>query len=159
MALATSNVDMEVKWSFENIVVVGAAPIKINNGLSLTFTPTKDNSVYNRLYRKTFSLATTATQLIDLASFTDDYNAGAAVVLTRACAIIITGTQDFRFEPNAAANPLPWFFGIAANYTTWLANGGFCAFKEVTFTTGSKLLLTNSGAGTGVFQVAIIGGT
>lgn len=159
MALNTSNVDMAIKWTVENTVITGADPIKINDYLSLTFTPTRTNAAYNRLLRKTYSLAGAATQVVDLGSYTDDYNAGAAVTLTKACAIVISGTQAYTIGPNNAANPLNWIWGGSTQTLAFSANCGFVAFQETTFTTGSKLLITNTSGSTGTFQIAIIGGT
>lgn len=157
MALTGSTVKFSIQRSILNTVVTGANPIKVTDSLSFSNSPAV--ATYNRDLRKQYSLSAAATQVIDLASFTDSFNAGAAVVLTKACGFMITGTQAFRIEPNSAADPLPWFFGIAANYMTFGADEGFCAFKAVTFTTGSKLLLTNQGGSTGTFNVLIIGGT
>lgn len=157
MAVTRSQVQFGISYTVENTVVTGAAAIKVSDNLNFTNTPTV--ATYNRVLRKTYSILAAGTQVIDLASFTDDYNAGAAVVLTKATGIMIYGTQAFQIEPNAAANPLPWIFGIAANYLTFGADEGFCAKKNVSFTTGSKLLLTNQGGATGSFYVAILGGT
>lgn len=157
MALTGSTVKFSIQRSILNSVVAGANPVKITD--ALTFTNSPAVATYNRDLRKRYTVAAAGTQVIDLASFTDDFNAGAAVVLTRAAGIMIKGTQAFRIEPNAAANPLPWIWGIAANYMTFGADEGFCAFKAVTFTTGSRLLLTNQGALSGTFDVLIIGGT
>lgn len=159
MALNTSNVDMSIKWTVENTVVTGADPIKINDYLSLTFTPTRTNSAYNRLLRKTYTIAGSGTQVVDLGSYTDDYNAGASVTLTKACAIVIAGTQSYSIGPNNAANPLQWIWGGTTQTLAFAANEGFVAFKETTFSTDSKLLITNTSGSSGSFQIAIIGGT
>lgn len=159
MALTRSSFDVSVGWTVSYTVITGADPVKINDYLSLTFQPTSTNSAYNRVLRKTYSLAGSGTQVIDLASYTDDYNAGTATVLTKACALVITGTQAYSLGPNNAANPLQWLWGGTTQTLAFAANEGFAAFKETTFTTGSKLLLTNTSGSNGVFQVAIIGGT
>lgn len=157
MALSRTGIDMSLSWAFTNSVVTGARAIEISDSLSLVNVPAV--ATYNRVMRKYYSIASAGTQVIDLASWTDDYNAGAAVVLTKAIGIILTGTQAFRIEPNNAANPLPWIFGISTNYLTFGADEGFAALKAVTFTTGSKLLLTNQGGSAGTYSLAIIGGT
>lgn len=155
MALTAASFNATVSWQDLATPVTGAHTIKNNDTLSLTNSPAV--ATYNRRLRKQYSLAAAGTQLIDLASFTDPYT-GATITLTKAIAMLLTGTQAFRIEPNSAANPLPWFFGIAANYLTFGANEGFAALKAVTFTTGSKLLLTNQGGSTGTFDLVIIGG-
>lgn len=148
---------MSASWTFTNTVVTGAAPIAISDSLSIVSE--MDVSVHNRVLRKTYSIAGGGTQVVDLASFTDDFNAGAAVVLTKAKGVVITGTQAFTVGPNNAANPLQWFWGGSTQTLVFAANEGFAALNTVTFTTGSKLLITNTSGSAGTFPVTILGGT
>lgn len=159
MALNSTTVNMSIGWNLSNTVVTNADPIDISDTLVISATPTRTNSNYNRILRKTYTIAGAGTQVVDLASFTDDYNAGAAVVLTKAIGILIKGTQAYTLGPNNAANPLNWFFGGSTQTVAFAANEGFCALCAVTFTTGSKLLITNTSGSSGTFEIAIIGGT
>lgn len=156
MALTSSRLTATIGWTDSVTPVTGGKAVKNVDSLTITNYPAV--ATYNRRLRQVYTILASGTQLIDLGAWTDPYT-GASVVLTKAIAFAITGTQAFRIEPNAAANPLPWFWGIAANYMTFGADEGFAALKAVTFTTGSKILLTNQGASTGTFDVAIIGGT
>jgi hypothetical protein len=157
MALTQGSITLVFGWTDSTAPVSGAKANVTTD--SLVINSQIDTAVYNRRLRTEYSLAASATQLIDLASFTDPYS-GATYVLTKADGILIRSNgQPFRIEPNAGANPLPWFFGIAANYLVFTANHGFAVWEPVTFTTGSKLLLTNTGASTGTFSIVILGGT
>lgn len=156
VVLTQSQIQFFASWN-------GTAPntgfkdTKANDRLSFNNYPAP--ATYNRVLVAQYSLAASGVQVIDLASF-NDYYTGAAVVLTKAAGIVVQSNgQPFRIEPNAAANPLPWFFGIAANYLLFGASEAFGVFSAVTFTTGSKLKLTNTGGSAGTFNVAIIGGT
>lgn len=156
MGIVSSTVEFSTSYTVQNTVVAGSRPVKVSDVFSLSITPAV--ATYQSLYRARFTLAAAATQVIDLANFTDPYNAGAAVTLTKATSIGLYGTQDFKIQPNGT-NSLNWIFGITANYLQFGANEGFQAIKAVTFTIGSKLLLTNQGASSGTFDLAIIGGT
>lgn len=156
MALTRGTIKASIEYT-DTLTAPGDARVPaINDSLAKSFTVVV--GTHNRVHRQQYSIASSGTQLIDLAVLTNQYT-GVSVVLTKAVGLLITGDQDFRIEPNSGANPLPWFFGIAANYLTFTAGDFLLAKKAVTFTTGSKLLLTNQGGGTGLFDVVIIGGT
>jgi hypothetical protein len=158
MAVDSATIEMAMRYSVSNTLITGARAVRVNDSLSSAQDLTV--ATYNRLLRKRYSLAGSGTQVIDLASFTDDYNAGAAVVLTKAAGImVVSNGQPFSIGPNNAADPLQWFWGGTTQTLVFSANSSFCAFEPETFTTGSKLLLTNTGASTGTFDVVIFGGT
>jgi len=156
MALTTASFQASISWTDVFTAISGAREVQNQDSLAVSVAPAV--ATYNRRLRKQYSLASLATQVIDLASFPDPYT-GATLTLTKAAGFLITGTQAFRIEPNAAANPLPWVWGIAANYLVFSANAAMLIYEPVTFTTGSKLLLTNQGGSAGTFDVALIGGT
>lgn len=157
MSLTAANITLSIGWTDSYAPVTGARAAVVTDSLTVSNVPAV--ATYNRRLRTRYTLSAAATQVIDLASFTDPYS-GQVYVLTKATGIVIRSNgQPFRIGPNAAANPLPWFFGIAANYLDFTANCGFGVYQTVTFTTGSKLLLTNTGASSGTFDVIIIGGT
>ncbi len=156
MALTRASIEALISFT-DTLTAPGAARVpSINDKLSLAFPVV--TATHNRVHYQRYSVASSGTQVIDLASLTNQYTA-AAVVLTKAAGILITGTQSFTLGPNNAANPLPWFFGGNTQTVVFDANDFFLAKRAVTFTTGSKLLLTNTGGGTGLFDVCIIGGT
>lgn len=156
MALTFAKVELVLSWSDTTTPVTGGRTVKNTDSLSLVSSPAV--ATYNRRLRTVYTVASSGTQLIDLASFTDPYT-GATITLTKATGIIITGTQAFTLGPNNAANPLQWFWGGTTQTLRFNANEGFAALYAVTFSTGSKLLLTNTGASSGTFDVCIIGGT
>ena len=156
MALTTSTIQMSIRYTDEQTPVAGGKVVKDTDSETISSSPVV--GTYNRRLRQRYSLAASGTQLIDLASFVDPYT-GATIVLTKATGILLTGTQPFTIGPNNAANPISWIWNASTEKLVFGANEGFCALKAITFTTASKMLLTNTGASTGTFDVLIIGGT
>lgn len=150
-----TSVELLLRWTGTS-ARSGFNSVRVSDRCNLASLPAV--ATYNRVLAKQYSLASSGTQVIDLASFTDTYDPSVTNVLTKATGIIIKSNgQAFRIEPNAS-NALQWFFGTSS-YLVFSASSAFACFEPVTFTTGSKLLLTNTGASTGTFDVAIIGGT
>ncbi len=156
MSLTAATISMAFGWTDSITPVSGGKAVRYNDSLALN--PTIDISTYNRKLRNQFSVAGSGTQLIDLASFVDPLT-GATIVLTKAIGLEFIGTQPFTLGPNNGANPLQWIWGGTTQTLRFAANEGFAAYSAVTFSTGSKLLLTNTGGSTGLFDVCILGGT
>lgn len=134
----------------------GYKSVRVNDNLTILSYPA--SATYNRMLIARYSLAASAVQVIDLASFPDLYDPTVTVTLTKAAGLAVKSNgQAFRIEPNGS-NPLQWFFGTSS-YLVLGASEGFGVLSAVTFTTGSKLKLTNTGGSIGTFDVAISGGT
>lgn len=157
MALTTASFIAKINWINVETPIAGQAPAKTIDSLSLS-VPNVLVSTYNRRLLASYTVANGATQLIDLANFVDAYT-GATITLTKATGIVITGTKTYTLGPNNAANPLQWFFGGTTQTVRFAAGEGMGVYSAVTFTTGSKLLLSNTDSTPGTFEVVILGGT
>jgi hypothetical protein len=125
----------------------------------LSITQTPSTSTYNRIYAASGTLAASGTTTIDLQGVTDYL--GQSLTLTKIIALQFTATgSNFSYEPGAS-NGLTWFLSGTSPVVT-VKDGGFFLIGDGTYGTVSgsakTIKITNVGATSGTYEIALIGG-
>lgn len=156
--------------SVDNSAVVGQinwTQSKVNSGytktkqgpdqLSVSLSP--DTTTYNRIYAVSGTLAASASVTIDLQGVTDYL--GQSLTLTKIIAIQLSAEgSTMKYEPGAS-NGLSWFLSGTSPAIS-IRSGGFFLVGDGTFgvVSGSAktITVTNTGATSGTYNLALIGG-
>lgn len=163
MAVSSSSLSMNLGWTLSQ---TSAGFAEVTQGPdNNTYMTLPSTETYNILYTAQYTIPPTGTNfvVINFNSFTDILNT--AKTATKAVAIMIQTTGNkVKLEPNAALNPLTWFFGSATHSITIEAGGSMILSNGTTSGTVSassaNLRLTNTGTTTdSVVKVTILGGT
>lgn len=125
--------------------------------LSVSLSP--DTTTYNRIYATSGTLASSASVTIDLQGVTDYL--GQSLTLTKIIALQLSATgSNMKYEPGAS-NGLTWFLSGTTPAVT-VKDGGFFLIGDGTFGTVSgsakTITITNTGATSGTYSVALVGG-
>lgn len=157
MSVDISTVVGQITWT-QSKTNTGYAKTKQGpDQLSVSLTP--DTTTYNRIYSTTGTLAASASVTIDLQSVTDLL--GQSLTLTKIIAIQMSATDStMKYEPGAS-NGLSWFLSGTSPAISVRA-GGFFLVGDGTFgvVSGSAktITITNTGAVSGTYELALIGG-
>jgi hypothetical protein len=159
MALDFANIGISAAWQQRKTNTGYQDTVQGPDGLSLNASLTVGSSAANSIYVAQGTLAASASTTIDLFSFTDQL--GQSVSMVRVYSMVVkTADAALKVEPGAT-NPLTWFFGGTTPSITIPSNGGF-GFTQPTAATVSSTVrnikLTNTGAVTLTYNIAIIGG-
>lgn len=125
--------------------------------ISVSLAP--DTTTYNRIYATSGTLAASASVTIDLQGVTDYL--GQSLTLTKIIAIQLTATgSTMKYEPGAT-NGLTWFLSGTSPAIT-VRDGGFFLVGDGTYGTvngtAKTITITNTGAVSGSYGLALIGG-
>jgi len=157
MSVDISAVVGQISWSQSR---TNTGFVKTKQGpdqLSITQSP--DTTTYNRIYAVSGTLAASASTTIDLQGVTDYL--GQSLTLTKIIAFQLTATTAaMKYEPGAS-NGLTWFLSGTTPAVTVQA-GGFFLIGDGTYGTVSgsakNIKITNVGAVSGTYEIALIGG-
>jgi hypothetical protein len=159
MALDFASISITSNWQQSKANTGYANTVQGPDGLSLNISYTVGSSAANSIYVVQGTLAASASTTVDLFSFTDQL--GQSVSMVRVYAIIAkTADSSLKVEPGAT-NPLTWFFGGTTPSLTIPSGGGFCFAQNTAATVSASarnIKLTNTGAVTLTYNLAIIGG-
>lgn len=157
MSVDNSTVVGQITWT-QSKTNTGYAKTKQGpDQLSVSLSP--DTTTYNRIYATSGTLAASATVTIDLQGVTDYL--GQSLTLTKIIAIQLKATgSTMKYEPGAS-NGLTWFLSGTSPAIT-VRDGGFFIVGDGTFgvVSGSakNITITNTGATSGTYELALIGG-
>lgn len=159
MSLDFATITLGANWQQRKTNTGFADTVQGPDGLSYNVSYTVGASAANSIYVAQGTLAASASATVDLFSFTDQL--GQAVSMVRVYAMIVNSTNSsLKVEPGAT-NPLVWFFGGTTPSIT-VPSGGSMAFGQPAATTVSatarNIKLTNTGAVSLTYDIAIIGG-
>lgn len=157
MSVIASSVVGQITWTQSKTNTNFSTTKQGPDQVSVTLTP--DTTTYNRIYATSGTLAASASVTIDLQGVTDYL--GQSLTLTKIIAIELSATGSaMKYEPGAS-NGLSWFLSGTSPALT-VQSGGFFLVGDGTFATVSgsakTITITNTGAVSGTYKIALIGG-
>lgn len=160
MAVKSVSVSASLTLEFET-QVSGFDPRKQRSGVSLPADPI-DPETLNQGLAKTYTIAASATQVVDFYSITNPNGDAASCVKLRSVLVTVSGeSAKVKIEPDGT-NPLAWPFSGTDPAITIDAPGGILLKNGANVTLSSTVrrwLLTNTGSGTATVKLIASLGT